>query len=183
VAERHFPAFRTREISFQEQRRRRLREFLPHLGVQADQMGDQELDATFDTYLVHYEAAWCAYDDVVPCLRSLLDLRLAVLSNGDQAQQEDKLRRTGLAPFFEAVLTSGSLGSSKPNPEAYRRACKRLGVEPNAVMYVGDRLDVDARASSAAGLRGVWLDRATSPGSPYQPTITTLRQLPGLVAD
>jgi putative hydrolase of the HAD superfamily len=119
----------------------------------------------------------------VPCLRSLRDLRLAVLSDCDQAQQEDKLRGTGLAPFFEVVLTSGSLGSSKPYPETYRLACKRLSVEPDEVMYVGDRLDVDAQASTAAGLHEVWLDRATSPGSPYQPAITTLRQLPGLVAD
>lgn len=181
VAERHFPAFRAGEISFQEQRRRRLREFLPHLNVRADHMSEQKLDATFENYLKHYEAAWCAYDDVVPCLSALLGVRLAVLSNGDQSQQADKLRRTGLTTYFEAVLTSGEIGASKPYPEAFQLACERLRVEPETVLYVGDRLDVDARAASAAGLTGVWLNRSASDDDPCQPTIASLRELPLLL--
>ena len=181
VAERHFPAFRAGEISFQEQRRRRLREFLPHLHVRAERMGDQELDAIFGNYLTHYEGAWRAYDDVVPCLSALLGVRLAVLSNGDQSQQADKLRRTGLATYFEAVLTSGELGAAKPYPDAFHRACQRLRAEPRRVLYVGDRLDVDARAASAAGLSGVWLNRSGSDSDPGQPTIASLRELPLLL--
>jgi len=182
VAERHFPAFRAGEISFQEQRRRRLREFLPHLNVRADDMGEQELDATFENYLKHYAAAWCAYDDVVPCLSALLGVRMAVLSNGDQSQQADKLRRTGLTTYFEAVLTSGELGAAKPYSEAFHLACERLRVKPETVVYVGDRLDVDAHAALAAGLTGVWLNRsANSDEDPGQPTIASLRELPLLL--
>jgi len=44
---------------------------------------------------------------------------LAVLSNGDQSQQADKLRRAGLTTYFEAVLTSGEIGASKPYPGAF----------------------------------------------------------------
>ena len=109
VAERHFPAFRTGEITFQEQRRRRLREFLPHVGLAAENIDDAALDGRFEDYVKHYEAAWRAYDDVLPGLRSLSGTRLAVLSNGDQAQQEDKLRRTGLDVHFEDVMTSSGL--------------------------------------------------------------------------
>ncbi len=181
VAERHFPAFRAGEITFQEQRRRRLREFLPQVGVVAEDMDGTQLDAVFEDYLRHYEAAWCAYEDAVPCLSALEGIRLAVLSNGDQSQQEDKVHRTGLARYFEAVMTSSSLGASKPYPEAYRLACERLGVEPASVCYVGDRLDVDAQAATAAGLRGVWLDRSADPTDRYQPRIASLRQLPGLL--
>lgn len=181
AAERHFPAFRAGEISFQEQRRRRLREFLPHLNVRADHMCEQELDATFENYLKHYEAACRAYDDVIPCLSALGGDRLAVLSNGDQSQQADKLRDTGLTTYFEKVLTSGEIGASKPYPEAFHLACERLRVEPETVLYVGDKLDVDARAASAAGLTGVWLNRSASDDDPYQPTIASLRELPLLL--
>ena len=38
-------------------------------------------------------------------------------------------------------------------------ACRRLGTEPGRTAYVGDELDVDARAAVAAGLRGIWVDR------------------------
>lgn len=118
---------------------------------------------------------------MLPCLLALRGSRVAVLSNGDQAQQEDKLRRTGLLPHVEVVMTSGGLGVAKPDPEAYRLACQRLGVEPARVAYVGDRLDVDAEASRAAGLRGVWLDRDGASESRFQPTINSLLDLPELL--
>jgi putative hydrolase of the HAD superfamily len=174
VAERHFPAFRAGDISFQEQRRRRLRDFLPQVGIDVGPMGEAALDRIFERYLRHYEAAWRPFGDAAPCLAALGHLRLAVLSNGDQAQQEDKLGRTHLAHHFEVVLTSSSLGASKPHPQAFALACRRLGVDPAAVVYVGDRLDVDARPATAAGLRGVWLDRHGTASETNQPAVTSL---------
>ena len=73
IAERHFPAFRARQITFQEQRRRRLRDFLLHLGIQAEQLDEQALDAVFEDYLRHYEAAWRAFDDVAPACWRFVD--------------------------------------------------------------------------------------------------------------
>lgn len=181
VAERHFPAFRAREVTFQEQRRRRLREFLPYLGVHAEQMSEATLDLIFQDYLEHYEAAWRAYEDVLPCLAALSGLRVAVLSNGDQAQQEDKLRRTGLHQYFEVVMASSALGAAKPYPEAFTLACERLAVHPAIVTYIGDRLDVDAEAATAAGLRGVWLDRQGGGDRDYKPTINSLKDLPDVL--
>jgi putative hydrolase of the HAD superfamily len=77
---RHYPAWRAGEISFQEQRRRRLRDFLSAVGraVPADQ-----LDAMFADYLAGYEAAWTAFTDAEPTLRRLraAGLRIGVLTN------------------------------------------------------------------------------------------------------
>lgn len=182
IAERHFPAFRAREITFHEQRRRRLRDFLPHLGLRVDRFSEAALDHTFqDYYLEHYEAAWRAFHDVAPCLTSLRHVRLVVLTNGDQAQQEDKLRRTHLDQYFEVVFASSSLNAAKPYPEAFTLACERLAVDPARVTYVGDRLDIDAQAATAAGLRGVWLDRRALRPEEHKPTITSLTDLPGVL--
>ena len=92
--------------------------------------------------------------------------RLAVLSNGDQSQQEDKLRRTGLDRLIRTVFTSGSLGVAKPDPAVFAEACRRLGTAPADTVYIGDRLDLDASPAAAAGLRAVWLrrDGARRPG-------------------
>lgn len=67
---------------------------------------DDRLDGAFAGYLTAYEEAWCAYDDAAPCLRALAAVcAVGVLSNGDQSQQEDKLRRTSLLPLAGRVLT------------------------------------------------------------------------------
>ena len=89
-------AWRERSITFAEQRRRRLRDFLPAVGVAYE---ESALDAVFEGYLRAYEDSWRAFDDVADALAELarLGLPTAVLTNGTTEQQNDKLRRTGLA--------------------------------------------------------------------------------------
>ena len=184
VAERHFPAYRARRTTFLEHRRLRLREFLPTLdavGPDAALWSDERLDAVFASYDAAYTAAWRAFDDALPCLEALAGaVEIGVLTNGDQAQQEAKVIRTGLAGHVAAVLSSDALGVAKPDPSAFTTACARLGVAPGAAAYVGDRLDVDALAATAAGLHGIWLDR-TGAGTAGAPDgiirITTLADL------
>jgi putative hydrolase of the HAD superfamily len=182
IAERHFPAYRARLTTFQGQRRLRLQDFLPNVGIDPAGWSDERLDDVFSTYLLAYQAAWQAFPDAVPCLEALRDTaRVAVLSNGNQDQQEEKVSRTGLDSYLEVVLTSDRLGVAKPDPRAFELACRRLAVPVHAAVYVGDRLDVDARASTAAGLRGIWLNRKGSDVPSGVEAIDDLADLPGVL--
>lgn len=182
IAERHFPAYQAHLITFQDQRRLRLRDFLPAVGVDASGWSNERLDDVFNTYLVAYEAAWRSFPDAGRCLEALRHVaQVAVLSNGDQGQQEKKVSRTGLSAYIDVVLTSDQLGVAKPDPRVFELACGRLGVPPHAAVYVGDRLEVDALAATAAGLRGVWLNRMGSEAPPGVEAIRDLAALPSLL--
>jgi putative hydrolase of the HAD superfamily len=175
--ERHFPAWRAGRISFAEQRRRRLRDFLPLVGLEPG--GDDDLDRVFAGYLACYEAAWTKFDDVDPVL-ALLRARgipTAVLTNGSEVQQHAKLRAVGLLATVGAVLTAEALGTAKPDPVAYLLACRHLGVDPGAVLHVGDLHDLDVLAARAAGLQAVHLDRAGRGPADEPCRITSLGQL------
>lgn len=168
----HMQQYLAGECSFAEQRRRRLREFLPLLGEEV--VDDQGLDAWFASrYGPLYEAAWSCYPDVVPCLEALAGLekpsRLAVLTNGDPDQQRTKLARFGLLDRFEAVLTPSELGAAKPDPAAFTASCACLGVDPGSVVSVGDWLEGDVIAATEAGLRAAWIDRGVEPFSGDRP--------------
>ncbi|GAA1390161.1 HAD family hydrolase [Luteococcus peritonei] len=156
---RHFTAWREGEISFAEQRRRRLREVLPLLGQPVGD--DDQLDRVFAHYLRRYEAAWLPYPDVRECLERLrvASRRLAVLSNGAAEQQRRKLKSIGVASFFSEVFTPDRLGVAKPHPEAFQRAAELLGVAPSECFYVGDDHEADVLAARRAGWRAVHLDR------------------------
>lgn len=171
---RHMEEYLAGRCSFDEQRRRRLRSFLPLLGEPVPD--GPALDEWFaDRYLPAYEAAWRLYPDVVPCLDDLRALpaapRRAVLTNGDRRQQRAKLARFGLLDSFDAVLTSAELGVAKPDPACFTTACRRFGVRPHDAVYVGDWLEGDAIAAARAGLTGIWLDRGVHPitGEPTSP--------------
>lgn len=118
-------------------------------------------------------------------LRSM-GLDLAVLTNGDQAQQEDKLRRMGILDEFDVVLVGSSLPTFKPGALAFEALCSALGQPAGEVLYVGDDvgddLAADVQGALGAGLRSVWMDRLGRGGSSAEvPTITSLDELPAHV--
>lgn len=181
----HYEQYSSGECSAAEQRRRRVRGMHDELGHAAP--SDAEADAWFAGYLDHYRAQWRAFEDVVPALDALCaadpELVLGVVTNGEGEPQRAKLATIGVADRFTTVVASGDVGFAKPNAAIFALACEWLGVEPAQAAHVGDRLDLDAQAASAAGLHGIWLDRLGTQRAPRDVTrIATLRELPAVLS-
>src|SRR5699024_5661487 len=106
-------------------------------------------------------SCWAAFDDAAPALSVLRSAGLGVgcVTNAAAAQQRAKLAATGLAEAVPLLVTLDTFGVGKPDPRVFQEAVRRLDVPAGRVLYVGDEPVIDARAASAAGLRGVWLDR------------------------
>ncbi|TNY35713.1 HAD family hydrolase [Thermomonospora catenispora] len=176
VTDREFARFLAGELTFQEQRRERAR------AMTGAPLSDAEADAWFARYLAFFEETCTAFPDVVPALDALPH-RHAILSNSSTAHQERRLASLGLRDRFEVLLCTDEIGRAKPHPSAFLAACDILGLSPEQVVYVGDKLDVDALGARDAGLHGVWLDRSGSavplPDGVHR--ITSLAELPALL--
>lgn len=86
-------------------------------------------------------------------------LRLGLLS--DCARDVPQLwPASPLARVIDVPVFSAEEGVAKPAATVYRRACARLGVQPAAVLYVGDTAD-EVAGAQAAGLRPL---RLLAPG-------------------
>jgi putative hydrolase of the HAD superfamily len=178
AAQRHFATYNAGEISYQEQRRRRIREFF------GAALSDQAADDLFSVYLVSYETSWALFPDALPCLDALRGRRLGIISNNGSEATRLKLRRMRIEDRFADVVTPDTIGVSKPDRRIFEAACARLDISPNGAMYVGDQLTSDARAALEAGLAGVWLNRQREDesGADGLIVIHDLRELPPLVA-
>ncbi len=120
-----FEQWRAGRISFEEQRRRRLRRVLTAL--QLDFVDEPtELDLLFEHYLDEYRRAWRPFPDVARVLISLRSngLRIGLLTNGNEQQQLEKLEVTGLTGLFDVVCVSEAIGMPKPDAGALRN-CRR----------------------------------------------------------
>jgi FMN phosphatase YigB (HAD superfamily) len=97
---------------------------------------------------------------------------------------EAKLRALGLDTRFSPVLcaTDREIGAFKPSPRGYLRACELWGLDAADVLYVGDRIDVDAAGAAAAGMRCAIVGRAR-PGvvGPDLVIVSSLERLKGVV--
>lgn len=155
----HFAAFAAGAITFVEQRRRRLRAFLPL--VTSAGVVEEDLDDLFADYATAYESHWVAFDDAVEVVDDLAAAGyvLGVLTNGQRAQQVAKLARIGLLGRFAVVVASSELPAGKPDPRAFTVLCQRLGAAPGSVMFVGDDPVTDVAGALDAGLQAVLIDR------------------------
>ncbi len=178
VQAQHVDRYLAGEISFQGQRRARIREV-----VQGD-ISDSEADEVFAIYLAHYEASWRPFPDVVPCLQALRVPHVAVITNGDSHQQRQKLVATGLRSHLAHVTTSAEVGHAKPDPRIFRIACERAGVTPTDAVHIGDSLSSDYEGALAAGMRAILIvrgDRDPPPDSTLS-VVRSLRDVPALIA-
>jgi putative hydrolase of the HAD superfamily len=114
-----------------------------------------------------------------------------VVTNGTVAQQEAKLRRTGLDQLIAGWTISEGAGVRKPHREIFERAAAAAGVPlSRSGWMVGDHAEFDVGGGAAAGLRTAWVSRGCRwpAGLAYRPEVTgatgatTLRQIIGLPA-
>ncbi len=158
IEQKYFSEYVAGNLTLAEHRRARMREFLQRANIQAD---SDNLDGLFADYLEEYSNSWVAYPDALPALETLREMGyvLAVLTNGQQDQQERKLAKMGLSHFFSSILAIGKVTYPKPDARAFLQMCASLECEPEEVAYVGDDPQVDVLAATRAGIHGVWLNR------------------------
>jgi HAD superfamily hydrolase (TIGR01549 family) len=98
------------------------------------------------------------YPDVPACLRELTagGFRLAIAGNQPRGA-EDVLNQIGLP--VELVASSERWGVHKPSPAFFDRLSGELGLSPERIAYVGDRLDNDVMPARDAGMFSVFLKR------------------------
>jgi putative hydrolase of the HAD superfamily len=80
--------------------------------------------------------------------------RTAILSNAD-ASLPARLREAGLVECFDAVVCSAEVGLAKPDPAIYRLAATRIGLPPEACVFVDD-FEPNVEAARAVGMAGVF---------------------------
>lgn len=126
-------------------------------------------------YMTRLSAAAPMFPGADELLRDLAEFAtLAVVSNGNQKVQMQRLEKCGLLPYFDEIFVSEKLGVTKPSPKFFDTALRRLGIKNKAkVLVIGDSLGADIKGGLNAGLDTCWVnfDNAENP-TDLAPTYT-----------
>lgn len=80
--------------------------------------------------------------------------RLALLTNAGPGARAELTGRWGLDAWFEVIVVSAEEGLSKPHPAIYARTSERLGVRPEACLFLDDR-ETNVLGARAAGMSSI----------------------------
>ncbi len=131
------------------------------------------LRSRWPTYSIYSDVRWCLGE------LKRRGLKLGIISNSRSEQSvREILAKNGLERSFSVVISSGTEGVSKPNPEIFHRALERLRIAAHEAFYVGNLPNVDAKAACSAGLHALWLNRGGTGFGTDPPEITSLSELP-----
>jgi putative hydrolase of the HAD superfamily len=136
-------------------------------------------DALYERF-AHPEA-WRIYDDVIPTLEllSATGLKLAVISNWDE-RLRPLLEKLQLDRYFQFQAISCEIGFHKPSTHIFQETARRLGVEGNKTVHVGDSAREDCEGAAQAGWRAFLLKRGGSGEPPGE--LSSLASLAFLLA-
>jgi HAD superfamily hydrolase (TIGR01549 family) len=118
------------------------------------------------------------YPDVLPTLKSLRKdgHPLAIVSNAPPETMKT-IEELGLPALIPAVVVSGVVGVSKPNPEIFRIALRSVGVRAEDAVHVGDLYEADVVGARNAGIEGVLIDRDGMHDGMDCPRVSTLGEI------
>jgi putative hydrolase of the HAD superfamily len=173
ISEKHYRRYQNRELTFPEQRRRRVREFLEVT------VTDAAADELFEGYVWRYEAGWTVFEDAVPALRKVraAGFPTVVFTNGNEEHQRYKLDRLGLTGEIDVLISSELFPAGKPDPRAFQHAVERLGLTTSDVLMVGDSLERDIRGALAVGIDAILVDRYDVHADAGVPRVRSLHEL------
>jgi putative hydrolase of the HAD superfamily len=122
----------------------------------------EDFETFFQPLFDHFALAdpWVIYPEVPEALEALkaLDIELAIISNFD-SRLYLVLQAMGLNPWFSSITLASQVGAAKPNPKIFQAALAIYGFSPEQTYHVGDSWKEDYQGATAAGIKGVWLDR------------------------
>jgi len=159
-------------------RDRLVRELLARLGVR--ERLEQARQAIWDTWTA---AVFQPFPETVRVLDRLRadGYTLGIVSNWDP-RLEQVIRNHGLRDHFDFLVVSELEGYAKPSPRPFQRALEVAGVAAEQAIHVGDSFAADVVGARGVGIQPVWLDRSGLGPEPFAPTVTTLEELPEVLA-
>jgi HAD superfamily hydrolase (TIGR01509 family) len=108
----------------------------------------------------HFKARYLSlvrpFSAVPDLLQRLADqgTKLAVGSSAKKDELEVYLEIARVADRFDVTVSSGDVESSKPDPDVFQTALRKLGVQPEEAIAVGDS-PYDAQAAGWTGVRTI----------------------------
>jgi putative hydrolase of the HAD superfamily len=119
---------------------------------------------------------------LIPGAKELLeelrpDYGLHIITNGFVDVQRVKMEASGIAHFFDTVVTSAEAGVKKPDKQIFEYTLNTAGAKAGDCLMIGDNWDTDIVGAATAGIDSVYFCPQPSPQTQHPRIIRQLAEL------
>ncbi len=173
------------ELDFEELQKKRWNMIFEYLGISAD-------GVAFEKYFRE-----CLFKSAIPENGAMELVKylhskyiLCVASNGPYMQQVNRLKISGLLPYFSDLFISEEISSSKPSKKFFNTCINRLNskteqkIQPDEIMIIGDSLSSDMLGGIQFGMQTCFYnpDKKNIPcGMKVNYNVSSLREIENIL--
>lgn len=115
---------------------------------------------------------------------------LCIASNGPYKQQINRLKISGMLPYFSDCFISEEIGSSKPSEDFFNKCIKRLNlktehkIQPCEIMIIGDSISSDIAGGIQFGMQTCFYNphnKAVPPGIKIDYIVSSLNEIKNIL--
>jgi len=117
------------------------------------------------SYMKHLANSSFLYEYSLELVKKLhKDYKLAIVTNGLKNVQDNRIRKSIIAKYFEDIVISEEIKISKPNPKIFEYTLKNINhTDKSKVLIVGDSLTSDIQGGINFGIDTCWYNPSESP--------------------
>jgi HAD superfamily hydrolase (TIGR01509 family) len=88
--------------------------------------------------------------------------KVALLSNSWIDGPRISLEKQGYSKWFDLMVCSCDIGIPKPDSKIFHYVLRKLGVQANEAVMVGDDIEADMKGAAAVGIIPIWIENIGS---------------------
>ena len=109
------------------------------------------------------------YPESQELLEAFADYPKCIVSNSQRVFSEIELKYLGLHKYFDYVIFSSDHGYKKPDQRLFEIAQKRLDLDAEEILCIGDIVEEDVEPPKKLGMRAIHIEEAWNLTSAFKP--------------
>lgn len=175
INQKYWKWYREEKVTKNELRYGRLKETFDFLKIT---VSDELIEAMAIEYIRVLPENNHLFEGAVEILEHLsLSYQMHIITNGFEEVQHLKIEKSGIASYFNHLITSESVGVQKPHPAIFHHAMKMANTTPQESMMIGDNWEADIMGAHQAGMHVIFCNYHQEPVGENIRSITHLLQL------
>ena len=147
----------------------RFQDFLQQTGLSYDPV---KLNHLYFKKLAQTGTAYAGAATLMRCLSAHYECD--IITNGNASSQPGRLKNSGLAPYYNTIFVSETVGVGKPDRRYFQYVFQQIpDFDPDKALVIGDSLSSDIQGAVNAGIDSLWynpkrLPRPLAPACTYE---------------